>query len=78
MMMVMRRIQLHLQEDLDEDLARQAVELGLSKAALIRRYLAQHVSVTPRGHEDPSAALIGVYDGASDESCGIDDIVYRR
>ncbi len=77
MLILVRRIQLHLDEALDEALARQAVESGLSKAALIRRYLAQHVPVTPRDHEDPSAALVGVYDGTPDESCGIDDIVYR-
>ncbi len=78
MLLLMRRIQLHLDEDLDEALAAQAMELGLPKAALIRRYLAEHVSVRTRANEDPSASLIGVYDGTPDESRGIDDIVYRR
>ncbi len=77
MLMVIRRIQLHLDEDLDEALAIRAAELGLPKAALIRGYLAEHVSLRSRG-DDPSAALIGVYQGTPDESGDIDETVYRR
>ena len=74
----MRRIQIHLDEDVDDALARQAREQGVSKAALIREYLANHVTPRARGGSDPAARLIGVYDGAPDESERVDDVVYDR
>lgn len=72
-----RRIQLHLDEDLDEALARRARELGIAKAALIRDYLAQHVEA-PAHVVDPSARLVGMYEGDQGESAGVDDVVYRQ
>ena len=72
-----RRIQIHLDEELDEALARDAHERGISKAALIREYLARHVT-TRRGTGDAGDRLIGAYDGARDESERIDDLLYGR
>lgn len=73
-----RRIQLHLDEDLDEALAREALARRIPKAALIREYLAQHVSPAADGSPDPSDALIGIYDGGPDESAEVDDVVYGQ
>ena len=73
-LLCMRRIQLHIDEELDEGLAAQARKRGMSKAALIREYLRQHVR--PDQAEDPSTRLIGAYEGTPDESASIDDVVY--
>jgi hypothetical protein len=49
----------------------------MPKAALIRAYLAQHVPV-PSASQDPSEALIGVYEGDVSEAESVDAVVYRR
>ncbi len=77
-MLSMRRIQIHLDEDVDDALARQALDRGVSKAALIREYLANHVTTTRRAGVDPVARLIGVYTGSPEESARVDDVVYDR
>lgn len=76
MMLSMRRIQIHLDEDVDDALAGQALERGIPKAALIREYLAQHVSPRRRGRDDPSERLTGIYAGTPQESNRVNDILY--
>lgn len=73
----MRRIQIHIDDDMDEALALEALERGVSKAALIREYLAQHIG-SRLGRRDAGQALIGSYAGDEDESSQIDQVVYRR
>jgi hypothetical protein len=73
-----RRIQLHLDDELDEALARQALDRGIAKAALIREYLALHVSKEHRNKERSSRRLIGVYEGSAEESSSVDDVLYAR
>lgn len=73
-LLVVRRIQLHLDEELDEVLARRAVEEGLSKAALIRNLLKAAVPVGMS--DDPSGRLIASYEGDEDESTRIDEVVH--
>ncbi len=73
----MRRIQLHLEEELDEALASQAAERGIPKAALVRDYLWQHVE-GEHSRPDPAAPLIGMYQGDVDEHASVDEIVYGR
>ena len=75
-MLSVRRIQIHLEDDLDEALARQALDRGVSKAALIREYLAQHVAKEHRGKDRPSRRLIGVYEGSPGESASVDNLLY--
>jgi len=71
----MRRIQLHLDEDLDEALTRRAIERGVAKAVLIREVL--RAAVPQRGRaDDPSLALLGIYDGHKGDSSAIDEVVY--
>lgn len=67
----MRRIQIHLDEEVDDQLAGQARERGLSKAALIR----QLISVgSTQSATDPLDALVGAGDG--DPVDDIDAVVY--
>ena len=69
----MRRLQIMIDEDLDEALGRQAVEQGTSKAALIRKYVRQHVAPLPSLDDDPLGRMIGAdhFDPAA-----VDDVVY--
>jgi hypothetical protein len=77
MLLTMRRIQLHLDEQLDEALSRQALERGVPKAALIRELLSKAVPLRRgRGAEDPSSRLVAIYQGEEGESAMIDQVVY--
>jgi len=69
----MRRIQLHLDDDVDNRLALEARQRGISKAAWIR-HLIGAASTGPDG--DPLTALIGKGDGAPVDD--IDATVYGR
>lgn len=69
----MRRIQLHLDEAMDDELATEARRRGLSKAALIRLLLSQQIGVAVA---DPVDALIGSGDGGPVDD--IDAVVYGR
>lgn len=70
---VMRRIQIHLDEAMDDELATEARRCGMSKAALIRLLLSQRRQVTD---VDPIDALIGEGDGEAADD--IDAVVYGR
>jgi hypothetical protein len=72
----MRRIQLHLDEDLDEALGRQAVERGIPKAVLIRELLRRALPVRQGPNADPSSRLVGIYEGEQGESSSVDRVLY--
>ena len=71
----MRRIQLHLEDELDEALAREAARRGQPKARLIREYLWRELDadgvVT-----DSLDELVGLSDAPAVEGETIDDVVY--
>ncbi len=67
----MKRLQISIDEDLDEALAIEAARRRTSKAALIRQYVRQRLG--GRAIRDPMAALIGDID---DEAGDIDEAVY--
>ena len=72
----MRRLQIHLDEPVDEALAREASRRGISKAAVIRGALARELSagqVPPI--EDPWQAMIGWLD--SEPVDDLDAIIYE-
>lgn len=72
----MRRLQIHLDEPIDEALAREASRRGISKAAVVRGALARELSagqVPPV--EDPWLALIGWLD--SEPVDDLDAIIYE-
>ncbi|MBI3971051.1 MAG: ribbon-helix-helix protein, CopG family [Chloroflexi bacterium] len=57
----MKRLQIYIEEDLDEALALQAAQEHTSKAALIRRFVAEQLG-RRSAIEDPVDALVGRYD----------------
>ena len=75
--MDVKRLQIMIEADLDSALARQAREEGVSKAALIRRYVRERLQPLPPIHEDPLWQLVGLVDGHPDDSRQIDAVVYR-
>jgi hypothetical protein len=57
--MMVRRLQIMIDEDLDEALGRQARAERVSKAALIRRYVRERLTPLPPIEEDPIWDLVG-------------------
>lgn len=74
--MPVKRLQIMIEEELDEALARQAAEEGVSKAALIRRYVGERLRPLPPIDEDPIWELVGIVEGSPDDSASVDDVVY--
>jgi hypothetical protein len=78
MLRKMRRLQIMIDEDLDDALAKRAREEGTSKAALIRLYVRDRVRPLPRIQDDPLWDLVGMDEGSPDDSRSVDDVVYPR
>jgi|1186.fasta_scaffold411360_1 Ribbon-helix-helix protein, copG family len=74
--MVVKRLQIMIDEDVDAALARQASEEGVSKAALIRRYVGERLRPLPPLADDPLWGLVGLVKGNRDDSVSVDEIVY--
>jgi hypothetical protein len=70
----MKRLQIRIDEDLDDALSKLAAEEGQSKAALIRRLLRERLRPPPPLSADPLSHLSGA---ASFEPASADDVVYR-
>ena len=73
-----KRLQIMIEEELDAALARQAAEEGVSKAALIRRYVGERLRPLPPLEEDPLWQLVGMIEGQPGDSASIDEVVYGR
>jgi hypothetical protein len=72
-----KRLQIMIEEDLDALLERQARSEGVSKAALIRRYVRQSITPLPPLEDDPLWDLVGMVKGGSpDDSSRVDEVVY--
>ncbi len=69
----MRRLQISIDEDVDEALAAEAARRNVSRAALIRDLVREHLG-TPK-KSDPFAELVGDIDEAAGD---IDEVVYGR
>jgi hypothetical protein len=69
--MTVKRLQIMIEEELDAALARQAAEEGVSKAALIRRYVGERLRPIPPIEDDPLWRLVGM---AGDDVEPVDDI----
>jgi Ribbon-helix-helix protein, copG family len=65
-----------IEEDLDAALGRQAAAEGVSKAALIRRYV--RASLSPRRpiEEDPLWDIVGMVQGGPHDSLRVNEVVY--
>jgi len=70
----MKRLQVMIEEDLDEALSAQARREGTSKAALIRRHMRHALRPFPPLEQDPLWKMAGV---DSFTPTDIDDVVYR-
>ena len=71
----MRRMQIHLDETIDDALAVEAARCGTSKAAIIRRALLKDLPRLPPDGDDPWEALNGwLNDGGVDD---IDAAIYE-
>lgn len=76
MVMAMKRLQIMIEPELDDALERQAAQEGVSKAALIRRYVRGQLKPLPPIEEDPIWDLVGMVKGSPDDALSIDDVVY--
>lgn len=74
----MKRLQIMIDEDLDDALSRQARRKQTSKAALIRRYVTEALCPLAPMEEDPIWELVGMVSGATNESGQVDNVVYER
>ncbi len=69
----MRRLQILMDEELDEQLKRLASRRRASKSALIREFVRKHVKPLPPLEEDPLWKMVGVDDF---EPADVDEVVY--
>lgn len=74
----MKRLQIMIDEDLDEALGRQAREEGTSKAALIRLFVRERIKPLPPIDTDPLWGFFGGSEGSPGDSESVDDVVYPR
>ena len=72
----MRRIQIYIEEELDERLQAEAARTGRSKAALIRECVAARMGEAKSPAEDPLTQLVGAFEGEAEAQ--IDEVVYGR
>jgi hypothetical protein len=72
---LMKRLQIMIEEELDEALAHAARKEGVSKAALIRRYVREHHRPLPPIREDPLWEMVGA-DPHAEPVDDIDEVVY--
>jgi hypothetical protein len=70
----MKRLQIMIDEELDEALERQARKEGVSKAALIRRYVRDELRPLPPIRDDPLWEMVGA--DRDIEPADIDEVVY--
>jgi hypothetical protein len=72
----MKRLQISIEPELDAALGRAARQEGVSKAALVRQLVAQRVRPLPPLEEDPLWEIVGIAEGAPDDSARVDEVVY--
>lgn len=70
-----KRLQIMIEEELDDALARQAAEEGVSKAALIRRYVGERLRPLAPPEEDPLWQFVGIA-GNVEPVDDIDEFLY--
>jgi hypothetical protein len=73
----MKRLQIMIGEDLDAALDAQAARERVSKAELVRRYVAAQLKPLPPIEADPLWGLVGLAEGAPGDSGAVDEVVYR-
>lgn len=71
-----KRLQIMIEEELDAELGRQAAAEGVSKAALIRRYVGERLRRLPPLERDPLWDLAGMVQGGPNDSLRVNEVVY--
>lgn len=71
---MLKRVQLMLDEDLDERIAFRAKVEGISRSEVVRRILRAEFPPLPPLHEDPIWEMVGADPDA--EPANVDDVVY--
>ncbi len=71
----MKRLQILIDDETDDLLARASATEGISKAAVIRQALHHELGPLQAPENDPLLAMVGVDDF---ENASIDDVVYSR
>ena len=71
-----KRLQIMIEEELDAELGQQARREGVSKAALIRRFVRERLRPLPPLEEDPLWDIVGMYEGGPDDSLRVNEVVY--
>lgn len=74
----MKRLQISIEPELDVALGAEARRQGVSKAALVRRWVAEELNPLPPLEEDPLWAWVGGEAGKPDDSASVDAVVYDR
>jgi len=69
----MKRLQIMIEEDLDAELERLALDEDTSKAALIRRFVRERVAPLPPLSADPLGRMVGADEF---EPAAVDSVVY--
>ena len=72
----MKRLQIMIEEDVDAALGRQAAAEGVSKAALIRRYVGERLRQLPPLPDDPLWQIVGLAEGEPGDSLRVNEVVY--
>ncbi len=71
-----KRLQIMIEEDLDAELGRRAAAEGVSKAALIRRFVRASLGTRRPIEEDPLWDIVGMFEGGPDDSLRVNEVVY--
>jgi ribbon-helix-helix CopG family protein len=74
----MKRLQISIEPELDAALGRAARAQGVSKAAVVRRLVAEQLKPLPPLEEDSLWEFVGKSRGRRDDSTSVDDVVYPR
>jgi hypothetical protein len=69
-----KRLQTSIDDDLDEALDRRSAAEGVSKAALVRRFVRNELEPLPALDEDPLWEFVGA---GSFEPGDVDEVVYQ-
>jgi hypothetical protein len=73
----MKRVEIMIDEVLDAALDIRAEREGVSKAALVRRYVREGLHTLPRPHGDPLSDVVGMAKrGSPTDSSRIDEVAY--
>ena len=75
-MSAVKRLQIMIEEELDAELGRQAAKEGVSKAALIRRYVGERLGRKKPPARRPLLDLAGLVEGGPDDALRVNEVVY--